>query len=108
MQVSHYQCMSQQKHVHLQKHLPTYNIFTTFAYEIKINTAFMLCAWREDDCLYTTNHPDYDTLGCIYNHELTSVEDIHTSPSYQKLLRDGQLLIIHEGKTYNVMGVAIE
>ena len=71
-------------------------------------TSIMLCAWREDDCLYTTNHPDYDTLGCIYNHELTSVEDIHTSPSYQKLLRDGQLLIIHEGKTYNVMGVAIE
>ena len=71
-------------------------------------TSIMLCAWREDDCLYTTNHPDYDTLGCIYNHELTSVEDIHTSPSYQKLLRDGQLLIIHEGKTYNVMGVAVE
>jgi hypothetical protein len=71
-------------------------------------TSIMLCAWREDDCLYTTNHPDYDTLGCIYNHELTSVEDIHTSPSYQKLLRDGQLLIIHEGKTYNVMGIAVE
>lgn len=71
-------------------------------------TSIMLCAWREDDCLYTTNHPDYDTLGCIYNHELTSVEDIHTSPSYQKLIRDGQLLIIHEGKTYNVMGLAIE
>lgn len=71
-------------------------------------TSIMLCAWREDDCLYTTNHPDYDTLGCIYNHELTSVEDIHTSLSYQKLLRDGQLLIIHEGKTYNVMGLAIE
>ena len=71
-------------------------------------TSIMLCAWREDDCLYTTNHPDYETLGCIYNHELTSVEDIHTSPSYQKLLRDGQLLIIHEGKTYNVMGVAVE
>ena len=41
MQVSHYQCLSQQKHVHLQKHLPTYNIFTIFANEIKINTAFM-------------------------------------------------------------------
>jgi hypothetical protein len=69
----------------------------------------MLCAWREDDCLYTTNHPDYQTLGCVYNTDETStVEDIHTSPSYQKLLRDGRLLIIHEGKTYNVMGIAIE
>lgn len=72
-------------------------------------TSIMLCAWREDSCLYTTNHPDYNTLGCVYNTDETStVEDIHTSPSYQKLLRDGQLLIIHEGKTYNVMGVAVE
>ena len=72
-------------------------------------TSIMLCAWREDDCLYTTNHPDYNTLGCVYNiDETTAVDDIHTSPSYQKLLREGQLLIIHEGKTYNVMGVAIE
>ena len=72
-------------------------------------TSIMLCAWREDDCLYTTNHPDYQTLGCVYNiDETTAVEDIHTSPSYQKLLRDGQLLIIHEGKTYNVMGIAVE
>ena len=72
-------------------------------------TSIMLCAWREDDCLYTTNHPDYQTLGCVYNiDETTAVDDIHTSPSYQKLLRDGQLLIIHEGKTYNVMGIAIE
>ena len=72
-------------------------------------TSIMLCAWREDDCLYTTNHPDYQTLGCVYNiDETTAVDDIHTSPSYQKLLRNGQLLIIHEGKTYNVMGVVIE
>ena len=72
-------------------------------------TSIMLCAWREDSCLYTTNHPDYNTLGCVYNTDETStVEDIHTSPSYQKLLRDGQLLIIHEGKTYNVMGIAVE
>ena len=72
-------------------------------------TTVMLCAWRKDSCLYTTNHPDYNTLGCVYNTDETStVEDIHTSPSYQKLLRDGQLLIIHEGKTYNVMGIAIE
>jgi hypothetical protein len=72
-------------------------------------TSIMLCAWREDDCLYTTNHPDYNTLGCVYNTDETStVEDIHTSPSYQKLLREGQLIIIYKGKTYNVMGIAVE
>ncbi len=75
-------------------------------------TSVMLCAWRDDDCLYTTDHPDYDTLGCVYNmDEMTAVEDIHSSSSmtdYQKLLHDGQLLIIHEGRTYNVMGIQIK
>ncbi len=72
-------------------------------------SSVMLCAWREDSCLYTTNHPDYDTFGCVYNQDPTAVEDIHTSSSsFQKLLRDGQLFIIHEGKTYNVLGVQIK
>lgn len=72
-------------------------------------SSVMLCAWREDSCLYTTNHPDYDTFGCVYNQDPTAVEDISTSQSsYQKLLRDGQLFIIHEGKTYNVLGVPVE
>ena len=72
-------------------------------------SSVMLCAWREDSCLYTTNHPDYDTFGCVYNQDPTSVEDISTSQSsYQKLLRDGQLFIIHDGKTYNVLGVPVE
>ena len=74
-------------------------------------SSVMLCAWREDSCLYTTNFPDYDTLGCVYNKDgETGVEDV-TMPDTsdtQKFIRDGQLLIIHEGKTYNVMGIAIE
>ena len=79
------------------------------AHSSDTQTSVMLCAWRDDNCLYTTDHPDYDTLGCVYNiDEMTAIEDIHTFPSYQKLLRDGQLLIIHEGKTYNVMGIAVE
>jgi len=72
-------------------------------------SSVMLCAWREDSCLYTTDHPDYDTFGCVYNQDPTAVEDISTSQSsYQKLLRDGQLFIIHDGKTYNVLGVPVE
>ena len=39
----------------------------------------------------------------------TSIEDIHTSHSSgTKLLRDGKILIIHEGKTYNIMGSLIK
>ena len=79
------------------------------AHSSDTQTSVMLCAWRDDNCLYTTDHPDYDTLGCVYNiDEMTAIEDIHTSSSYQKLLRDGQLFIIHEGKMYNVMGIAVE
>ena len=71
-------------------------------------SSVMLCAWREDSCLYTTNHPDYDTFGCVYNQEPTSVEDISTSQSsYQKIIREGQFLILHNGKTYSVMGIEL-
>ena len=75
-------------------------------------TSVMLCAWRDDNCLYTTDHPDYNALGCVYNiDEMTSVEDAHSPlpmTDCYKLLRNGQLLIIHKGKTYNVLGVPVE
>ena len=70
-------------------------------------SSVMLCAWREDSCLYTTDHPDYDTFGCVYNQDPTSVENPTSPSSYQKLLRDGQLLIIHNDKIYNVLGLDI-
>ena len=71
-------------------------------------TSVMLCAWRDDDCLYTTDHPDYDTLGCVYNTESTGVGNTTSSTSYQKILRNGQLLILHQGRIYNVMGIEIK
>ena len=71
-------------------------------------SSVMLCAWREDSCLYTTNYPDYETFGCVYNQDPTSVEDISTSQSsYQKIIREGQFLILHNGKTYSVMGIEL-
>lgn len=71
-------------------------------------TSVMLCAWRDDDCLYTTDHPDYDTLGCVYNTESTGVGNTTSPTSYQKILRNGQLLILHQGRIYNVMGVEMK
>lgn len=71
-------------------------------------SSVMLCAWREDSCLYMTNHPDYDTFGCVYNQDLTAVESPTSSSSYQKVLRGGQLLIMHNGKTYTVMGIEMK
>lgn len=71
-------------------------------------SSVMLCAWREDSCLYMTNHPDYDAFGCVYNQDLTAVESPTSSSSYQKVLRGGQLLIMHNGKTYTVMGIEMK
>ena len=81
---------------------------TTNTRSCDTQTTIMLCAWREDDCLYTTDHPDYDTYGCIYNQDPTAVENTQLPMTdCQKFLRNGQLLIMHEGKTYNVMGMEL-
>ena len=71
-------------------------------------TSVMLCAWREDSCLYTTNHPEYDTFGCVYNQDPTALESPTSPSSYQKILREGQLLIMHDGKIYTIMGIEIK
>ena len=68
-------------------------------------TSVMLCAWRDDNCLYTTNHPEYDTFGCVYNQDLTAVEDVETlGDKYQKIIRNGHLYILRDNKLYDVLG----
>ena len=88
----------------------TSNAYATPARSASSETesSVMLCAWREDSCLYMTNHPDYDAFGCVYNQDLTAVESPTSSSSYQKVLRGGQLLIMHNGKTYTVMGIEMK
>ena len=72
-------------------------------------TTIMLCAWREDSCLYMTDHPDYYNIGCVYNQDPTSVADIPViETNYQKFLLNGQLFILHEGKVYNMLGISIQ
>lgn len=70
-------------------------------------TSVMLCAWRDDDCLYTTDHPEFDNVGCVYNLS-TPVLDIQTSETkHKKIIRDRHLYIIHNNEVYNVLGVNI-
>ena len=72
-------------------------------------SSVMLCAWREDDCLYTTDHPEFDNVGCVYNQDATAVGNIQTLPhTYRKLIRNGQLLILYNGTMYNVIGVEVK
>lgn len=66
----------------------------------------LLCAHKDDELKYY-DPTYYDTYGCEYN-TATAVEDIPTPKiSSKKFLQDDQLLILHEGKTYNVMGVEV-
>ena len=71
-------------------------------------TSVMLCAWRDDNCLYTTNHPEYDTFGCVYNQDPTAVEDVQTfGDKYQKIIRNGHLYILRDNKLYDVLGTSM-
>jgi hypothetical protein len=71
----------------------------------------LLCAYHNDECRYTTDNPAYVPLGCIYNEgdDINAVEDICVSaPSVQKIIKDGQLFILRDGKVYNAMGVEVK
>ena len=68
----------------------------------------LLCAYHNDGLRYSTNYGEFSQYGCEYN-TTTAVEDIDMSTSpFSKTLLNGHLVIIRDGKTYNVMGVEIK
>ena len=69
----------------------------------------LLCSYHEGDCIYTTDNPYYAPHGCVFNDPYwTATEEVKSpSASTQKIIYNGQLLILHDGKTYNVMGVEV-
>ena len=72
------------------------------------NTYRLLCAYQKDKTIYTA---DWDReIGCEYNANTTvSTENVDaTTPAIQKVIHNGQLYIIKDGKTYNVMGIEVE
>jgi hypothetical protein len=70
-------------------------------------SSVMLCAWREDDCLYTTDHPEFGNVGCVYNLP-TAVDDIQTPENqYQKIIHNGHLYILRNNKIYDVLGTPL-
>ena len=76
-----------------------------------MGTDWLLCAYRDGECRYTTDDPEYAPLGCVYNEGdvINAVEGVSAStPSVQKIIKEGQLLILRDGKTYNVMGVKMK
>ena len=69
----------------------------------------LLCAYHNNDCCYTTDYTSYASLGCVYNDSFfTATEEVNSyAPSAQKIMYNGQLLILRDSKTYNVMGVEV-
>lgn len=67
----------------------------------------LLCAYHNDECIYTTDNPYYTSLGCVYNDPIFSATEEVNAPtqSVQKIMYNGQLLILRDSKTYNVTGV---
>ena len=71
-------------------------------------TDWLLCAYHNDECRYITENSEYTPLGCVYNEGdvINAVESVSVSaPSVQKIIYNGQLLILRDGNTYNVMGM---
>lgn len=66
----------------------------------------LLCAYKDEELRYMGG-TFYEEYGCEYN-ATTAVDDIPTpKTSSKKFLQEDQLLILHDGKTYNVMGVEV-
>ena len=66
----------------------------------------LFCAYQGDELKYTG--PFYENYGCEYN-TATNVEDVTTPTSpFSKTLHNGHLLILRDGKTYNIMGVEVK
>jgi hypothetical protein len=71
----------------------------------------LLCAYQNEEHIYATSHPFYEVLGCVYNEGdvITNIEEVKSKKTVvEKVIRNGQIFIIREGKTYNVMGIEVE
>ena len=70
---------------------------------------YLLCAYKGDELKYTG--PLYEKYGCEYNEgdTINAVENVSPSiPSAQKIIKDGQVLILRNGKTYTMQGQEVK
>ena len=68
-------------------------------------TPYILCAYQNGETFYMS--PTATKHGCDYSldNELVSAS---SSSASAKILRDGQLFIVHENGTYNAQGIKVE
>jgi hypothetical protein len=71
----------------------------------------LLCAYQNEEHIYTTIYPYYEVLGCVYNEGdiITTIEEVETpKPLVLKIIQNNEIFIIRNGKTYNIMGIKID
>ena len=70
----------------------------------------LLCAYRNGEQVYASDYSE--KFGCEFNgfvNPWESVENISSDlPSATKVLRDGQILILRNGKTYTIQGAELK
>ena len=77
---------------------------------------FLVCVSRNGQMLYSIDQEEKQRYGAACKCLSAGAEDPETNietittptPTTQKIIRDGQLYIIRDGKTYNIMGVEVE
>ena len=77
---------------------------------------FLVCVSRNGQMLYSIDQEEKQRYGAACKCLSAGAEDPETNievittptPTIHKIIRDGQLYIIRDGKTYNVMGVEIK
>ena len=77
---------------------------------------FLVCISRNGQMLYSIDQEEKQRFGAACKCLSAGAEDPETNietittptPTIQKIIHNGQLYIIRDGKTYNVMGVEIE
>ena len=92
------------------------DFFQLINQQINVPTCFvgnhLVCASQNGVMLYQMDDAEMEQLGaeCLCEGYVgTSVETIITSnTNASKLIQDGQLFILRDGKTYNVMGMEVE
>ena len=74
------------------------------------NDGYRFVRWSNDveDNPYTFVISENIMLSAEFTIEQTAVENITTNENIQKILRNGQLLILRDGKTYTIMGAEVK
>ena len=88
-----------------------FQLIGKMAIPVSLHGTHIVCASRNEQLLYQMDNAEMERLGtkCLCDGIETDLEAITpTITSFRKILQDGQLLILNEDKTYNVMGVEVE